>query len=87
MLSFLLNCFCNGAAVPDIQILSSASRSKVPAVSMLKCVMLFVRNRVVLHLASRDSLLVDKNEALVHAPGLFQYALAENSGSAISSSH
>jgi hypothetical protein len=30
-----------GAAVPEIQILSSASRSKVPAVSIVKWVMLF----------------------------------------------
>ena len=42
MLSFLLNCFWNGVALPEIQILSSASRSKVPPVSMLKCVMLQV---------------------------------------------
>jgi hypothetical protein len=40
MLSFLLNCFCTGVDEPEIQIFSSASRSKVPAVSMLKCVML-----------------------------------------------
>ena len=40
MLNFLLNVFWMGAAVPDIQIFNSASRSNVPAVSTLKCVML-----------------------------------------------
>jgi hypothetical protein len=36
MLRLLLNCFSIGACVPDIHIFSSASKSKWPAVSMLK---------------------------------------------------
>ena len=43
MLRCLLNCFWIGAAVLLTQIFNSASRSKVPPVSMLKWVMLLLQ--------------------------------------------
>ena len=40
MFKFLLNCFCIGVGLPEIQIFNSVSRSRCPAVSTLKWVML-----------------------------------------------